>query len=234
MCYRFQNGKLATLMLLKNFPHIFLASVLLLTELPLAAKTIDVLAVDYPPFTSPESKGNGIAFELLENALGQKGITWKATYAPPARAASIIRKGEWCASFYPVVDEFDSVRVVLSKGKVTIGLVRKKEDSVFKWIALRSLTGNSVAILRTRKNSPFVQQFIDAGLEVLFVENTEIGIKFVEEELVDYALSDNLSFAQLNKKDLEFSQTSILTTPITLYVNPTCDLGNLLTEFSVD
>ena len=219
-------------MLFKKFSFIFLASALIQSAFPLDAKTVDVLAVEYPPFTSSESKANGIAFELLEKVLGQKGIKWRATYAPPARVASIIEKGDWCASFYPIIDEFDSVRVVLSKSKVTIGLVRKKEDSVFKWEALESLAGSSVALLRTRNNSSFSQQFFDAGLEVLFVENTEIGIKYVEKGFADYAMSDNLSFAQLNKESLEFSRTSIFTTPITLFVNPECDWGNLLNEIS--
>ena len=215
-----------------NFSLIFLACFLLLRTRPIGAKTVDVLALEYPPFTSSESKGNGIAFELLEKTLGQKGIKWRPTYAPPARAASIIEKGDWCASFYPIIDEFDSVRVVLSKSKVIIGLVRKQEDSIFQWDGLESLAGHSIALLRTRKRSPFSQQFLDAGLEVLFVDNMEMGLKYVEEGFVDYAISDNLSFAQLNKENLEFSHTSILTTPITLFVNPACDWGNILNEFS--
>jgi hypothetical protein len=123
---------------------------------------------------------------------------------------------------------------------VTIGLVRKKglthekANSPFKWKTLGSLAGSSVALLRTRQNSPFAQQFFDAGIQVLFVESKEIGIKYVEEGFVDYAISYNISFSQLNKDNLEFSQSSILTTRVTLFMNPTCDWGNLLNELNVN
>lgn len=227
-------------MLSRNVALIFFALTLLVSALPLCAKTVDVIAIEYPPFTSSEIEGNGVAFELLEKVLGEEGIVWRATYAPPARAASIIAKGDWCASFYPVAEEFDSVSVVLSKSEVTIGLVRKKRlthekaNSPFKWKTLGSLAGSSVALLRTRQNSPFAQQFFDAGIEVLFVESKEIGIKYVEEGFVDYAISDNISFSQQNNSNLEFSQSSVLTTPVTLFMNPACDWGNLLNELNVN
>lgn len=227
-------------MLRINVASIFLVLTLLVSALPLRAKTVDVIAIEYPPFTSSETEGNGVAFELLEKVLGEEGIVWRAAYAPPARAASIIAKGDWCASFYPVAEELDSISVVLSNSEVTIGLVRKKGlthekvNSPFKWKTLASLAGSSVALLRTRQNSSFVQQFFDAGIEVRFVESKEIGIKYVEEGFVDYAISDNISFSQLNKENLEFSQSSILTTPVTLFMNPGCDWGNLLNELNVN
>lgn len=83
-------------------------------------------------------------------------------------------------------------------------------------------------MLRTRENSVFVSQFIDAGLDVIFVENIETGIKMVKKSRVDFSLSDNLSFAQKNDQALQFSRNTLLVTPITLFINPNCDVISVL------
>ena len=196
-----------------------------LLQMPTAgrAKTIDVLAIEYPPFTTSKESSDGIAFELLRKAALSDDITWRAVYAPPGRAAAIIRSGEWCASFYPVVESIKSQSIVLSKSKVSIGLVRLAEENTFSWQSLHELAGRSVALLRTKEDSAFAQQFTDAGFDVVFVENIVTGIRLVKMRRVDYSLSDNLSFAQQNDEELQFSKSSLVVTPVTLYLNPNCN-----------
>ena len=197
---------------------------LLLMPMSSQAKTVDVLAIEYPPFMTSEEPNNGIAFELLEKAAFSDAITWRALFVPPARAAAIIRSGEWCASFYPAVEGIESQSIVLSKSKISVGLVRLAEKSTFVWQSLNDLAGESVALLRTKEDAAFAQQFTDAGFRIVFVEDIETGIRLVKSNRVDYALSDNMSFAQLNDDALQFSKSALVVTPVTLYLNPVCDI----------
>jgi polar amino acid transport system substrate-binding protein len=114
---------------------------------------------------------------------------------------------------------------------VSIGLVRQTQSTPFKWNDLSELKGNSVALLRTREGSTFAQQFSDAGLDVVFIENIETGLKLAKRSRVDFTLSDNISYVQQNDRDLHFSKTTVLTTPITLFINPD---GGVMDEFDVD
>jgi polar amino acid transport system substrate-binding protein len=195
------------------------------------AKVIDVLAIEYPPFTTSQVASNGIAFELLAKAALSNTVEWHAVYAPPGRAAEMIKAGEWCASFYPVEADIESHSITLSQSEVSIGLVRQTQSTPFIWNDLSELKGKSVALLRTREGSTFAQQFSDAGLDVVFIENIETGLKLVKRSRVDFTLSDNISYVQQNDRDLQFSKTTILTTPITLFINPEC---GVMDEFDVD
>lgn len=200
---------------------------LLLLPITSRAKTIDVLAIEYPPFTTSEESNNGIAFELLRKAALSDDITWRPVYAPPGRAAAIIRSGDWCASFYPADKSIKSQSIVLSKSEVSVGLVRLAKENTFIWQSLDELTGKSVALLRTKEDSAFSQQFTDVGLRVVFVEDIDTGMRLVKSGRVDYALSDNLSFAQQNDDALQFSKSALVVTPVTLYLNPACNIVEL-------
>ncbi len=206
-------------------------SILFLVFARCEAKVIDVLAVEYPPFTTSQVASNGIAFELLEKAALSDSVEWRAVYAPPGRAAEMIKAGEWCASFYPVEEDIESRSITLSQSEVSIGLVRQTQSTPFKWNDLSELKNKSVALLRTREGSTFAQQFSDAGLDVVFIENIETGLKLVKRSRVDFTLSDNIFYVQQNDRDLQFSKTTILTTPITLFINPEC---SVMDEFDVD
>jgi hypothetical protein len=52
-------------------------------------------------------------------------------------------------------------------------------------------------------------------------------LRFVKSRRVDYALSDNLSFAQQNDDALQFSKSALVVTPVTLYLNPACNIMDL-------
>ncbi len=186
------------------------------------AKNIAVLAVDYPPFTSPSSVNNGVAFSLLQQKTTDDTVTWTPAFAPPARISQLIRENKWCASFYPVNKDIASEKIKLSNGLVTIGLVRAKPDAGdFEWTHLSDLAGHSVALLRTSHESEFFKQFIDAGLNVIEVESVKAGVDMVLRGRVDFSLADNIS-ANLNP-ELQFSRTALERTNITLFVNPNCD-----------
>ncbi|WP_421133319.1 hypothetical protein [Alteromonas sp. A079] len=189
------------------------------------ARGIAVLAVDYPPFTSPSSANNGVAFTLLQQRTKNANVHWKPTFAPPARILQLIKEGKWCASFYPVNDNIESEKIELSKSMVTIGLVRTSSlTSSFEWEALSELSGHSVALLRTSHESDFYNQFLDAGLEIVEVESVQAGIDMVLRSRVDFSVADNISVELNQYPTLQFSRTPLLSTTIALFTNPNCDI----------
>ncbi|GGO64693.1 hypothetical protein [Bowmanella pacifica] len=186
-------------------------------------QTFEVLAVEYPPFTTPAHPKGGLAFELLENA--NQDVTWKPLFVPPRRAYAIIDSGHWCASFYPSHKPQTHISIELSDQPIKIGLVRQKQPGKFSWADLNEFTGKSVALLRTKDSSAFVQQFQQAGLRPVFVESVQAGLQMVLLNRVDMAMLDDTSFAALSQSDkakLQISAKWLLETPITLYVNRAC------------
>ncbi|WP_100642972.1 hypothetical protein [Alteromonas facilis] len=188
-------------------------------------KGIDVISIEYPPFTTLQREDGGLAFQLLQQKTSDASIKWRPLFVPPARAAKLVHEGNWCASFYPVSNN-DNVRsIVLSDSDVRLGLVRKATDHEFAWESLDELEGGILATLRTRVDSPFIQQFTDAGITVVFVESIASAIQMVLLNRVDMALSDDLTFSNMeleNKKQLDFSETYLLKTPIVVYLNEGC------------
>lgn len=200
-------------------------------------KVVDVLAVEYPPFTTSQVAGNGIAMSAFYQRFNEPQIKWRPQFVPPARAYYLIEKGDWCVSFYPIPDNILSTKITLSEQVIRIGLIRlkseKQKSSVFEWQTLTELSPASVAILRTGVNSVFIQRFQQANLKPVFVENVTSARYMLQYGRVDYAMLDNVSFEnlpELEQQNIEFSLSSLIETPITVFVNPKCQLNLEISE----
>lgn len=186
--------------------------------------SIEVISVEYPPFTSLLMPSGGIAFELLKN-ISTNNPTWEPIILPPARAGAMIQKGDWCVSFYPATKQGTYATLRLSETEVRLGLVRKKQTLPFEWTRLDELSGTTVAMLRTSQQSNYYQQYRDAGINVIPVETVESAIQMVLLDRVDYAFADDVSFFSLekaNKQKLQFSDSTLQSLPVTAYVNLSC------------
>jgi len=179
--------------------------------------------VEYPPFTSKNAAHGGLAFELLRHAYPQ--LKFKPLILPPKRAYTKMKAGEWCLSFYPAPEGVVAEKIVLSKNQVVIGLVRVHQEKPFRWNQLSDLNGASIAMLRTDEASLLSRQFTAAGLNVIYAETIFQALGMVQRGRVDIAMFDNFNFAKLPETDrikLQFSETYIIKTPVTLFTNPHC------------
>jgi len=193
--------------------------------LPQERTVIDVIAVEYPPFTSAQMSTNGLSFEVLNIAASHLNYTWKPVFYPPKRALKMIREGNWCASFYPATQSKDHHLVNLHEEKFSISLIRKKRNTEFKWKHLSEFKGQSVALLRTSKDSDFAKQFIEAGIAMIFVETVDASLKMVEHGRVDFAMYDSFSFTLLDStesSELQFAATSLIDMPVRMFINKKC------------
>lgn len=191
---------------------------------------VDVIAVDYPPYTSPKSPNNGSSFYLLDKyAKLHFRVSLSPLFLPPARANLLIKKGQWCLSFYPPVEDNNLSRFVpLSDDTVSLGLYRLKESTRFYWKDLNDLRGKIVALLRPKTIGKMHQVFLSAGIQLVYVESIDQGLQLVLKKRVDYAFGDNLALAEaqlstIQKQQLQFSQTVVHTAKIGFYYNIQCE-----------
>ena len=191
---------------------------------------IDVIAVNYPPYTSPNAADYGSSFSLLSKyAQSHFRVSITPLFLPPARANRVIKDGGWCLSFYPPSNDNKLSRFVpLSDDIVSIGLYRLKKQDRFHWSKLEELSGKVVALLRSNVIGKMHQRFIDAGIELVYVESIEQGLQMVLKDRVDYAFGDNLalpetSFSEDEKSKLQFSESSFYSTKIGFFYNSECE-----------
>jgi len=194
-----------------------------------AQTTLNVLAIEHPPFTSSKMSHNGLAFILLRQyAKEHFKAAIKPRIMPIARVQVLLQYDRWCLSFYPpvLINELTSA-ITITTQNIKLGMYRKHRESVFSWQHLREFSGAKIALLRSAKSSRFYQMYLDAGLIPVLVESTEQGVQLLLKAQVDYAFSDNISmdYASLSQADrdsLQFSQTTLLETPIQVYYNQKC------------
>lgn len=189
----------------------------------LAAEPVDVLAVEYPPFTSRAESNGGLAFSMLQAAYPD--LSFKPLWVPPKRAYQMMQNNQWCMSFYPAPEGITAQKIQLSTNQVTIGLIRLRKPEPFSWHDLIELQGNTIAVLRTGKNSKFARQFLDVGIQLIETETIQQAAELVLLQRVNIAIFDNFNFSHLppeTREKLQFSATYLLQMPISIYTNPNC------------
>ncbi|MCW3172433.1 transporter substrate-binding domain-containing protein [Shewanella subflava] len=193
-----------------------------------AVGDFEVIAVEYPPFTTMGEPEHGINFVLLDKLMTKYDIHKPIPlFLPPARAQLQVQSGKWCLSFFPPPKYLLSTFLPLSDQKVILGLFRRTESSNFDWQHLSELKGKKLALMRYKHEGPFQKQFIDAGIEIIQVESLAQGFKMLQYNRIDLVFSNQFPdfFKQLPESERElfqFSKTSILETNVGVYINNNC------------
>ena len=198
-----------------------------------AVTRIQVLAIEYPPFTSSGSVADGLSFVRLNRILQPYGWRAIAEFLPPARAPMEVNQtAAWLASFFPPKIGSPHVEVVIvAPAAIRMGLFRQRKSGGFSWQALSELRDSSLATIRSDSSSAYVTPFVKAGMNMVFVNSIEQGIQMLAEGRVDYVLTvedTGWYYATqhgLSREHLQFSDSIIATFPHVLYVNRTHPLG---------
>lgn len=190
---------------------------------------VDVISVEYPPYTSKHMEGFGDVTQLLSAYARENFVVdIKPRFLPTARADKVIQDGQWCLSTYPPKQQNqDATFVSLSSETVILTLIRVRKDEVFKWSDLSEFEGAYVAVLRTKKQTALQKQMIDAGLRVVHIGQVEQGLLMLLKQRVDFVLGDQKTImetevGQKNKKQLQISETPLLEAGVGFYYNKEC------------
>ncbi len=206
-----------------------LTAVLCYAEDPMRTE-VQVIAIEYPPFTTVERPDRGLGFALLNARLGASPFQISAEFLPPARAQRHMLHGHWCASFYPPApSDTDALELRLDAEPVRLGLYRLRQSAPFRWSGLEELKGRRVAMLRanTRTAGPGAQM-LEAGLILVDVETPGQGLQLLLRGRVDYSFGDSFSGRELmqalalDPARVQFSDSDFGTVPIGLWLNRLC------------
>ena len=193
-----------------------------------AQELMKVIAIEYPPFLTSQSKTFGSNFVMLKQyANTHFKIGYEPYFIPPGRAQHLIDQGKWCISFYPPRKQNKKAKfVLLSPETVKLGLYRLKQHNEFNYNSLSELHG-SVAILRSNNLGAIPKTLEDAGLELVHLEKIEQGIHMLLAGRVDYAFGDTTTiktYAEIpNIDQLQFSEVPLQETQDGFFYNIDCE-----------
>ena len=190
---------------------------------------VEVIAVEFPPFTSINEPDNGLSFRQLNHYLKKHyQLSSTANFLPPARAQKVVNEGDWCLSFYPPKDKSLYQFIKLSDHKVKIGFYRRTESTPFVWTELTELAGKTVALLHYRSQGELQHTLVNAGLTLVSVESITQGLKMLEYGRVDLVFSTEESpyldsLTAEKRANYQFSDNVLFEVEMGVYKNPKCD-----------
>lgn len=190
---------------------------------------VDVISVEYPPYTSKKMDGYGDVIRLM-NIYAQEHlkVDIKPRFLPPARADKVIQDGHWCLSTYPPKQNYKGAKFVpLSDERVVLTLIRVTRNEAFEWNELSEFEGKYVALLRSKTQTALQAKMIEAGLRLVYVGNLEQGLSMLLKQRVDFVLGDKKimmesKVGQLNKEKLQISTSALHEADIGFFYNTTC------------
>lgn len=191
--------------------------------------TLDVIAVEYPPYTSSERADDGLVFRELRNYLIARNlpITIRARFLPPARAQNAVDTVDWCMALYPPSENTPHVFRRIGNSKVTLGLARIRRTEAFSWENADYFKDKRIALLRTVSMPQAWKPFEEAGAEFVFVEAMDQALNMVLQGFADYAVVDSGGLEAFDRTrsdgpELELSRQAVQEFPVGVYLSARC------------
>ena len=188
---------------------------------------LDVVAMEYPPYTSAHMPGQGLTFIALRKQLQHSGWRINPVFLPPARAVrQLFNDRDWLLSIYAPDRQTSDVDVIpLPGARFAYSLFRRRAASDFRWQSLKDLSGHSLTMTRALNDSDEVRRYRQAGLTVLFVDNIRQGLQMLLSGRTDFLLTTRetghyyLQQLGVDADQVQFADTVIQWFPYTVYLN---------------
>lgn len=176
---------------------LLLAFVLLLMPVHVPARTITMVAVEWPPYTAAQAPGNGILSQLVRKALLRKGHTLEVVFTPWVRALEMVRTGQ-CDGIIGVAPSEERLQymhmaqpLVRHEGV----LFRLATTSAARFETLQELCPARVGVLR---GSIYHAAFNTAKcLNIIDITTPEQGVRMLLAGRIDYQIEDPLFMADM-------------------------------------
>lgn len=192
-------------------------------------QVIDVITVEYPPYTTPVRADDGLMFRELRAWVSARNVpvVLRPNFLPPARAQLVLNTTDWCLSLYPPSHKTPLYFQRISDSSIKIGLVRKKVEGEFDWQDTDYFKGATIAILRSIELSEMWRSFKEAGAIFVYVETVEQGMTMVLKDRVDYAFADRKGVDAFRQRDprgveLQYSKKDLEEFPIGVFLSALC------------
>lgn len=192
---------------------------------------IEVLAVEYPPFTTETDIEGGLCFHYL-NEFSEtflNGKQFSRVFVPPARAEALLSDNQFCMAFYPPKKNQELYSFMpLKDEKVKLGLIRGKQKNEFSWQNLSELKGKRIAVLRSNLKSPLIKSLETNNIHLEYVEQIAQGLAMLDRDHVDFVFGDNASLEHITEKNgksaeaYQFSKTAFMEAQIGFHYKKDC------------
>ena len=147
------------------------------------------VAIEYPPFLSPDLPGFGRSFVVLQQLL-QQHCCWQfdPVFLPPPRLLKYTRHNDdWLFSFMPVpAGRTDVMSMSLQSGYIKSGFFRLRKDSPFIWQDLERFSGKRVVLMRALTESNTEKRLVSAGMTVMTVNHVRQGLHMLATGRADF------------------------------------------------
>ena len=203
---------------------------------PANAIPVQIVAIEYPPYTSSHIKGHGLAFDALNRVLQTQavsGVKVVPLILPPGRASRLMAGELWDASFYPPAktDRKSFKQIRLGDHPIYIGLFRLRQAEPFSWGELKALSGGLLGLSRSESQTALRQTLEEAGLRLVPSDSLGQAFRQLQQGRVDYVLAEQVAGYQaalaqgFNHNDLQFSENTLQEMTINLWVNTLTPAG---------
>ncbi|WP_394129405.1 hypothetical protein [Shewanella maritima] len=195
------------------------------------AQTMEVIALEYPPYISTSLPNNGEAFNTVQTELAKSGIDLQANFLPAARAFNEVSKNQWCASFHPPIPVTAQHTLVITKKElVQLRLHRMLEPNEFVGT---EINGKVIAQLRMIEPKGVTKGFVDQGAELFLVESLPQAVSLLLKNRVDYIYADSAALEFAAKQQnllptfLQASSIAFREFPVGIWFNNQCNQSSL-------
>lgn len=202
-----------------------------------AERYLDVLATEYPPYTSDYLPGSGSAFRALRYLLSQldsdhtEPLVLVPHFVPPGRANLWVESGRWAVSFYPPMTPNPAFRYVAMEGQpIELGLFRRAEKSqavpeAAGFPAVEQL-GGKVAVGRQQLEKKIGSRLLSRSPQLVLQETDSLSQSFelLSYGRVDYVFAEKVAGFYTAQRlrsggiEVEFSEP-LQTQPFGVWVN---------------
>ncbi|MCJ8169566.1 transporter substrate-binding domain-containing protein [Atopomonas sediminilitoris] len=211
------------------------------------AQNLELLMIEYPPYTSTTLADGGFTVALLQKTLHGSPFTVQLRSLPPARVQhTMSRTSGWDASLMPPAAEVSRQHlsnIALDNQGIRISLFRRQptgDTQAFTWQTFADLAPGSVAMTRSYTASPRVHALQEAGLEIMPIDELSQAFAMLRRKRVDYVMAAEASgWYVLNQQgaqaaDYQFAEQDLLRVPNNLWINLASPNGQALRHYLVE
>lgn len=188
---------------------VLLAIMLLLMPVHAPARTLTMVAVEWPPYTSAHMPGNGLLTQIVRKAMSRMGHTVNVVFVPWARALEMVRTGQ-CDGIIGVAPNEDRHNAMFFANPIiqhTAVLFRRTGVGSPTFDRMDELCPARVGVLRGSLYVDFLQK--TPCLELIELNEPLQGIKMLLAGRITYQLEDPLFMAEMLSSFKSDERTSI-------------------------
>lgn len=155
---------------------------------------LEILAIEYPPYTDSTMPDHGLSFEILKEAYKGSEFNVIPVFHPPARCELEFIEGRHPVSLYNHFSftQYENLEQVLIQ-RVLLTFFYNREFGELSWETLSDLSGKKNGVLRLGGSSQLRETMESAGLITVELDSLDQIFRLLKMGRIDVAASVDLT-----------------------------------------